>query len=369
MPDRSNLSLQSTETEGIRPGSATSKSGAASILRPTHVFDNRIVRATDRRDYLLGYIEKDFPGQISITDRDGSFCVEDWALPGIMFSSNRVGRNVTNWNLSRKRRWDVDLIMVRLILEGEMRGVYDGVPAKMSRGDTYIKDLTTEASVQVECSRFSTLYIPYEAVGYRPERGYRFRHFHGTSPEGRLLGSLIRGFAEALPQTDEADAPRLTRTVVDMLGAMIDPNRADLASDHLARARIEAITAHIRRTITANDLDIDQLCTRFGVSRATLYRDFSRFGGVERFAANCRLDQVYRALEESAPDRGAVRRVSEHWGFHNPAHFTRAFRQRFGMAPSDVVSTALADQQWRPANVNTTSQRVWATRFQSLQSA
>jgi len=46
--------------------------------------------------------------------------------------------------------------------------------------------------------------------------------------------------------------------------------------------------------------------------------------------------QARRDLEDPAMAGHSVTEIARAWGFRNPGHFSRLFRTRFGLAPSDV---------------------------------
>ncbi len=80
------------------------------------------------------------------------------------------------------------------------------------------------------------------------------------------------------------------------------------------------------------------LAEAVGLSRAHLYRRLrAETGeGPAAFARGVRLDAARTALERGAPVGGAATAT----GYDDRAHFARAFRRRFGVAPSGIVPGA-----------------------------
>lgn len=313
------------------------------ILTPVHVMNSGGVPARDRRDYYLSYIESGIPGVVDIgKNRDFTVRSRDWKFPGLVCSHNQLGQNHrTTWNLSRKRRLDVGVVMVRTLIAGAIDAVFDDQPAEIRPGDTYIKDYNAQGAVFIrEPAKLFSVYLPYSELDYRPSLHSRFRLVKGVSPEGLLLKAVLLAFAKAVPETKTSDGARLSRALIDTLNALLTDRRGDLDSITLAEARRAAIASHVREHIGREDLGAASICKKFGLSRATLYRDFAAFGGFERFVTNCRLDRAFQQLEESGPRRGAVREASEAWGFFDPQQFNRAFRTRYGLAPSEVTAAA-----------------------------
>lgn len=74
---------------------------------------------------------------------------------------------------------------------------------------------------------------------------------------------------------------------------------------------------------------------RVGVSLRSLYRLFARQGlVVAQYIRNRRLDLCAQALR-SAAEQEKLAGVGLDWGFADHSHFSTAFKQRFGMSPSE----------------------------------
>lgn len=103
--------------------------------------------------------------------------------------------------------------------------------------------------------------------------------------------------------------------------------------------RIE-IRKFIQDHIALHDLDAAFLQRRFGLSRATLYRDFVEDGGVGAYIGECRLAAARRRLSRLAAKGGwpRVSSVAYARGFTDEKSFSRAFKARFGLLPRDVRS-------------------------------
>ena len=106
----------------------------------------------------------------------------------------------------------------------------------------------------------------------------------------------------------------------------------------VADARQAAMRRHIERNLHDLGLGVESLCRAFGVSRATLYREFATESGIARYITRRRLDWAFRELASRPPARGRVRAACERWGFDSASHFNRLFRARFGISPSDAMS-------------------------------
>lgn len=313
---------------------------AGRLLRPTAVTDSGDVEPSRRGELYRSYFSDPLPFSVVVPEGDFRVRIEDWRLPGFVFSVSSIGAYASHWNVRRPPAGNMGLVMVRMLVSGSVTGLFDGRQVRIGPGDIYMMDFDCEAiKLHADC-RYRTFYLPHAALGSEPGRLATFRHIQAGSPQGLLLSATIRGFADGLPRTPVGT----TRTVADGLTGVFaallpDPDR-DLDQADLAGGRRAAIKDFVTSAPARTPMKAADLCARFHISRATLYRMFAEDGGVDRFVTVQRMRAAYRELAGTTAVRGAVRRVAERWGFEDPAAFSRAFRTRFGIAPSDLLSSA-----------------------------
>lgn len=153
---------------------------------------------------------------------------------------------------------------------------------------------------------------------------------------GALLGAHLRSLAQHAATIEEDAAAAVARGTAQLLAACIDPSR-----DRLERARSQVETATLsraRRYVGAHlhrpEMSPETLTRAIGVSRSTLFRLFEPFGGVARYITAERLKAARRALDGADRHR-RISDVARHYGFSTDAQFSREFKRRFGMSPSD----------------------------------
>lgn len=72
-----------------------------------------------------------------------------------------------------------------------------------------------------------------------------------------------------------------------------------------------------------------------GISRSALYRLFEPHGGVSAFIQGRRLDRIH-ALLAAPKEHRKLSEIAYQHGFASDAHFSTAFRQRFGYSPREA---------------------------------
>lgn len=116
--------------------------------------------------------------------------------------------------------------------------------------------------------------------------------------------------------------PACTGGVTEAVGG--DATLQQMAQLERARAYIDA---HLMEPMPA-----DRIAEFVGVSRSSLYRLFAVEGGVARYIWRMRLSRAYSCLLRREETK--VASVAFRFGFRSEAHFSRAFRRRYGVSPS-----------------------------------
>ena len=180
--------------------------------------------------------------------------------------------------------------------------------------------------------------IAHDLIGYDPSLHPPAFRFSENTVIGQVLLQTLMSLFSQLDRTTRAEAPVVARALIALLQAILfaEPG-GELQSPGFVDARVRTIRAHIDQNLRSGTLGTETICRQFSVSRATLYRDFKDAGGIERYIQERRLDAALSSLANGLADRGAVTRAAEQWGFSSTSHFSREFRRRFGIAPSDLV--------------------------------
>ena len=171
------------------------------------------------------------------------------------------------------------------------------------------------------------------------------------SAHGRLLAEQLLAIygGNGADETNRAafSSETLAGVIAHAVGSARD---ATVAVD---RANRDLVLLAIKRSIDADLLNeavsVDQLCRKFRLSRATLYRLFEPEGGLWRYIGDQRLDRAFARL--ASPANGSIRMVDMAHEFHfsSDATFVRAFRRRFGLTPGEVRRLSELERRFRPS--------------------
>lgn len=170
--------------------------------------------------------------------------------------------------------------------------------------------------------------LPRTLVGRRHDRllaaaGPRIEPGPGTA----LVVGWLRELAARLPALDAASRAHTFDAVVACVGLLVPAPAAD---------RFSRAVADIDAALPDPDLSVGALAARQGISRRRLDAVFAA-RGVRGSALiwSRRLDRIAAALRDPANRGVPIVDLALAWGFSSQAHFSRSFRRRFGVRPSD----------------------------------
>ncbi|MFK3774901.1 helix-turn-helix domain-containing protein [Pseudomonas sp. NPDC089406] len=157
----------------------------------------------------------------------------------------------------------------------------------------------------------------------------------GSNPLASIAGSMMQQAVDAGPLPVGA-AHKLADS---MLGVLANAFELSFTSN-LDSSRRDSQLSRIKQLILANlgdhQLSLEGVSQSAHMSARTVSRLFAAQGTTfARWLWQQRLSACHQALI-----RGAHRSVTEvalTFGFSNPAHFSRAFRQAYGVAPSELM--------------------------------
>lgn len=130
----------------------------------------------------------------------------------------------------------------------------------------------------------------------------------------------------------------------DAIARMVSASVEEAAQSHTApvqsvRAQIiDFIEAHI----TNEDLAVGTIALAFGYSTRQIHRMFQDEAGmtVSEYIWKARLAHVLQDLRSALSRDKTITEIAFTWGFSNSAHFSRAFKEAYGMTPSQCRSAA-----------------------------
>ncbi|WP_241265676.1 helix-turn-helix domain-containing protein [Streptomyces boncukensis] len=157
---------------------------------------------------------------------------------------------------------------------------------------------------------------------------------HADAAEVRLLVAHATMVEEVLPDLSPAGVRAARDTLVELATAVAHRGFDDV-NTRLAPALTQAAKNLAEQRLTEADLSSAMLARELNVSVRTLQRAFAAGGeSVTAYIRERRLESARQALSAS---RLIVSEIAAHWQFADSSHFSRAFKQRYGLTPTEYA--------------------------------
>lgn len=260
--------------------------------------------------------------------------------PLIMGTTRSVGQAFRRDGATIARAGVDHLIVQTYIGGGTVVNTEEG-EIEINPGDVWFFDMTRTLSTTTT-DRFLNVSMTIPRASIEPliadVDGLHGMKLSSASPLGGMLGQHILGLEARAPAMTSREATVLFDATVQLVAGCVGPSLE--ARDVVSGAMASALLARVRRSVDDHlgnpALGPDFLMQLHGLSRARLYRLFEPHGGVADYIRRRRLARCFLDLASPTQRDVKVAAIGYRWGFGNEASFSRAFRSRFGLTPSDV---------------------------------
>ncbi|MBV9383413.1 MAG: AraC family transcriptional regulator, partial [Streptosporangiaceae bacterium] len=174
------------------------------------------------------------------------------------------------------------------------------------------------------------------------------KRFSGRDGMGLLIWDFIERAVRDCEHYQPSDRTRLANSIVDLVAALI---AHELEADEVvpSHSRHNALVLRIKDFIRARlgdpDLSPDTIAAAHYISTRQLHKLFSAEDEtVAAWTRACRLEACRRDLADSMWRDEPVHVIAARRGFSSAAHFSRSFREKYGMTPKEYRQQALAGQ-------------------------
>jgi len=265
-------------------------------------------------------------------------------LDGVPVSAIQVGRCS-----ARRSPGEAGQLWLMYVAGGETIAAGNTLRSKLSAGDLAVWPGDRPVSLHVPDSlHVLVMALPPERwahlagpTGEAP--CLRIRH---DSPIGPMLAGFFDGLSRQLPSIGDSDGATVVNMAQALVGRWLDGQRqhaGEPTRSRLLTRVLDYADAHLGDT----GLSPKTLAAAHGMSVRSLHLLFEREGlRVAQWIRDRRLERCRETLVQ--PDwQGRIIDLALQWGFNDPSHFSRAFRQRYGRAPRQARHSAAATR-WVP---------------------
>lgn len=328
-------------------------------LIPSFLFSAAELSERDRFDAWQHEVAQLFDVAPAAEPRRFEGTIQGHLMDGMLVATNRFSGQEFRRDRRLVAKTGLDAYLVQLYTGGGFDGYADAAEMSVRAGDVCVFDLTDTLSTQASQSSTVSLVIPKLLID---------RHWHARAPAnglviqgrtalGQLMGAHLAALSKAVLDMTPGEAPLMAETTARLTAGCLNHFAGGdaMANGALRQALYERAIGHIRANLQSQDLSPDTICKALKVSRPHLYRAFTDKGGVMRCLLEQRLRVAFGELTNPALRAETIGSIAFRCGFASDSHFTRLFRETFGVRPSDVrdapslTHSQAGDRQGLPA--------------------
>lgn len=306
------------------------------------------VAVSDRIDYWNEKNTSVLVGLRSSTfDDDGLQAAQtNFDLGGLRLADIRGNRHVIERNGEMVRRHPKPAVFASLVLESK-GFFYQGSDCHMLEpGDLVLYDIQRPYAIGFTDSMRQLLFdLPADVFDGQISadalaRPVKVDARHGA---GRVLALRLRQRAlDFIARPNHGDTQALQDEVRAALQTMVADHLAGQSGAGLSASYLVAARAHIARHLHQIDLDVQSVAGALGITPRHLSRLFAAQGLTPAgYIRACRVQGAHGDLSNPALVKISIAAIAYKWGFVSQAHFSRVFREHFGLAPKDIRDAGL----------------------------
>ncbi len=291
--------------------------------------------------WRMAMVDAVLPMNLSIPDSDRLTArVEAWQLGSLRLvrADSNVGLSMALTPRQAAQR-DEPLFSLGLALCAGGQHEQFGYQLELPRGGLHCVDLSSTftygratggASLALTCMTADELGLPVEAIRRAAPRLHTSR-----------LYPLVRQHAQMIAAPALAEDPaaaELGMATLELVRALFASAAHDArrGADLLARSLITRIRAYVRIHLREPDLGPDRIAAAHHISRRYLFQLWQDTGtSLEQWIIAQRLTGARADLARPDNTGRTISAVARHWGFADPAHFSRRFRDEYGLTPRE----------------------------------
>lgn len=235
-----------------------------------------------------------------------------------------------------------DYFLVSIQTAGHGLLIQDGRTAELHPGDFALYDSTRpyELVFRDDFQQY-VLQMPGSALRSRLRNTEKLtaQKVCGTRGAGHLMISMIKSLAADIDTLEAGSIAAVAESVENILVAGLcslpdatEPTVSDLTAFH--RDRIKAYAAGRLRDPC---LSVNEIAAHLRISQSTVHRAFADAPcSLNAWIWAQRLEGARRDICDPALINRSISEIAFGWGFNDAAHFSRAFRARFGCSPREL---------------------------------
>jgi AraC-like DNA-binding protein len=311
--------------------------------------DTRLLPRSERRAALNAAIDCETqPTAVVVSDRAMTIghLFEAWDLSASSSLLKVTGTPFATWRDPRHLRAAApEAVALWLQMNGNGKSEHLGHRHLLRPGDLAVIDQTSPVSMANEGGQIKAFNLDYTTLGLPIDTVRRAAPTIKRSPIYNLVANHLRALCEEDSFLPPGPARKMVHTATTELMRALVLSALDegypggiVAGDSL----FTLFTTYIEQHLGDHAMSAESIARAHNISVRHLYKTWAKNAGVSlsQWVINARLEGARRELAEPGPPSQTIAVIASHWGFVDAPHFSRRFRETYGMSP----------REWRKAN-------------------
>ena len=182
---------------------------------------------------------------------------------------------------------------------------------------------------------------------------------HAKSGLAYVFSELLCATAKTLDEMTSADLRPVELAVTELLISCLGEEKAAFGLGGIAGAKashLHSICQAVETMLSEPDINLKSVASDHGVSTRYLQKLFTAAGTTfSHYLRNRRLERSKADLVSPLHNQLSISEICFRWGFNGSAHFSRVFRNKYGVSPREYKR--LHSQQYVAESISISEQR------------
>ncbi len=233
-------------------------------------------------------------------------------------------------------------IWLVLLLHGQAQLVLSDHTIDMAVGDIAYGPCRNEATMHF-LTDFSILYIRIPRLTLNPRviapLSLSIGHLNSKSGIDHIFARMLTALAEILEEIESSQLPPVELALTEFIIASLSDEKTVFGLGGAAGARtshLHRICQSIETMLGDPDLNLARVASEHGVSTRYLQKLFTNADmSFSQYLRTRRLERCRADLMSPLHSQLSISEICFRWGFNGSAHFSRVFRNEYGISPRD----------------------------------